>query len=783
MKFALHRMSLLKWIVGVAVLLSSLQAISRAGDTPVNNGGVASGSDAMDLFAPTTQPATVDSLKTQAFHAMLEAKFGQSSQLLAAAANLSPDATTKRMANWAAQFEALDQTFSGARHEQFDKVVANIHTLINHNLETYAIDEANSAYTLADDPDAFRHEPWIDDLFKECSSEADHFEDNGQWLKALRMYADLAGLDPTNPVWKDKVKVATRRVRLLMTYAPDRLQKLEDLEEKDRKAADVLLTPSTEPSADSDISPSTQPDADASTQPSGDLTAATQSDDLVDDTNDHVDWHDVTRGVQYSMLWDALVLTEKEYYKEADYKTLMEGGLSGLRAVVTTPGLEDAFPGLADRDACKKFTDAIDSCLDDAKNVADRDQEDLLLTTLDRLQELNKQTVNIPEEVFVSEFADGAFGELDPFTTMIWPYEVPEFQKNTQGKFGGVGIQIEADNQGNLRVVTPLEDTPAYHAGVKAGYVITKIDGKKALHMPIDAAVKLITGDPDTTVTLTMRDRSGVSKDFVLKREEIKVESIKGYTHAPGGGWDYMLDPDQKIAYIRLTNFTESTSDDLDAALKTLKDEGARGMVLDLRYDPGGLLQAAEQVVNKFVADGVIVSTRADRDTSNHPTMAMADPKLKETDLPLLVLVNQYSASASEIVSGALKDHHRALLVGERTFGKGSVQMLFPLDAQADMACLKLTTMHYYLPSGRCIHREENSTTWGVDPDVVVPMTPEQMGAVNNARQELDVLSDTVDNSAGAPTTQPAQTNLLNIDPQLSAALMILRMELNGAQL
>jgi carboxyl-terminal processing protease len=401
--------------------------------------------------------------------------------------------------------------------------------------------------------------------------------------------------------------------------------------------------------------------------------------------------------------------------------------------------------------------------------------------SMDRLRDLNKKTIDLPEEVFVSEFADGAFGQLDPFSTMIWPYETPDFQKMTKGEFGGVGIQIETDIDGNLKVVTPLEDSPAFRAGVKAGYVITKIDGKKAMRMPLDVAVKLITGEVGTNVRLTMRDRTGTISDFNLKRETIKVESIKGYTHKSGGGWDYLIDPVQKIGYVRLLSFSESTSDDLDKALDALKDDGAKAMVLDLRYDPGGLLQAATEVVNKFISDGVIVSTHADRETSNQPTIKMADEKGKLTDLPLIVLVNQYSASASEIVSGALKDDHRAMLVGERTFGKGSVQMLYKLDSP-ELAFLKLTTAHYYLPSGRCIHREENSTTWGVDPDVTVEMTPAQMQTVIDARTDLDVLPDT-EQATTQPSTETAKKDPISVDPQLSAALTILRLELNGAQL
>ena len=245
---------------------------------------------------------------------------------------------------------------------------------------------------------------------------------------------------------------------------------------------------------------------------------------------------------------------------------------------------------------------------------------------------------------------------------------------------------------------------------------------------------------------------------------------------------------------MRLTNFTKETPHELDHAIDQIKENGGKGIIFDLRYNPGGLLTSATEVADKFLKEGVIVSTHPDRETANPPTVAVAKPDDNDTDLPLVVLVNQYSASASEIVSGALKDHRRALIVGERTFGKGSVQMLFPLADRT--AYLKLTTSHYYLPSGRCIHREENSTEWGVDPDVKIELTPEQMRAAIDARQDSDVLRDANAPAHGdAPKLEnkgqkveekggkKVKKGLLSSDPHLSAALLLLKLQLAGAQI
>jgi carboxyl-terminal processing protease len=409
--------------------------------------------------------------------------------------------------------------------------------------------------------------------------------------------------------------------------------------------------------------------------------------------------------------------------------------------------------------------------------------------------------------VLWSEFADGAFAELDPFTGMIWPADLEEFNKTTQGEFSGVGIQIQSDDDGSLKVVSPLEDSPAYKAGIKAGDLITHINGKNAKGITLNQAVKTITGPKGTQVVLTVASPGGKTKEYTIKRETIKVASVKGWLHLPGGGWEYLVDPENKIAYLRMTNFTKDTAKELDKAVSEIEARGGRGIILDLRYNPGGLLTAATDVSDKFLRRGDIVSTRPERDNGNQQTIARARADDNDTTLPLVVLVNQYSASASEIVSGALKDQSRALVVGERTFGKGSVQMLFPLSDRS--AYLKLTTSHYYLPSGRCIHREETSTEWGVDPDVTVEMTPEQMRAAIDARQELDILRDA--NAAPAEGKQEkindvapkvqeevnkqkekevanakdpgGKKDLLSSDPQLSAAVLLLRLQLTGTQL
>ncbi|HTL29727.1 MAG TPA: S41 family peptidase [Tepidisphaeraceae bacterium] len=726
------------------------------------------------------QVATVEQLKSEAFKALKEGQFDRTTQLIAKAATMDPSLT--QISTWI---------------KQFDKAVGDVHKILDGGKDSYAITFAARAYLLADDKEAFRKEPWIDALVQKTIKLAADADEHQQWLTALRLYSDLGSIEPANPEWKDKLKLATRRIRLLAVYAPDEIKTTQDKESKERDEVEALVKTQAEKDKDATTKPVTEPNESFKT-----------------------DWHDTLKGIRLDMLKEALADARSNYWRDVNYRTLLLGGLKGVQAVVTTPGLEAAFPNLKDDNKRQEFQKTLDECIASANDQGVDNDAVLLSSSLSKLKSANTETVDLPEEVLVSEFADGAFAELDPFTSMIWPSDVEEFNKSTQGEFSGVGIQIQLEDAA-LKVVSPLEDSPAYKQGIKAGDIITAINGKNAKGITLNQAVKNITGVEGTYVTLTIRSPGGKVKEYRIRREKIKVASVKGWTHKPGGGWDYFIDPVQKVGYVRLTNFTKTSGAEMDQAVDEMKAQGAKAMILDLRYNPGGLLTAATDIADKFLKEGTIVSTKADRDTPVAPPIDAKDSK-DDFELPMVVLVNQFSASASEIVSGALKDLHRATIVGERTFGKGSVQMLFPIDRDPSgrgKSYLKLTTSHYYLPSGRCIHREENSTAWGVDPDLTVEMTPEQMRAAIEARQDVEVLRDSApaegeqpkieekaekakegandvasESPTSAPvtadataalkaTTKPAKKDLLASDPQLGAGLLLLRLQLSGVSL
>jgi carboxyl-terminal processing protease len=310
------------------------------------------------------------------------------------------------------------------------------------------------------------------------------------------------------------------------------------------------------------------------------------------------------------------------------------------------------------------------------------------------LSEVNRKYV---EEVNPTEITDAAINGirniLDPHTTVFAPKDYESLRVSMEGKFGGVGITISLrDNI--LTVISPLSGTPAFKLGIRAGDRIRKIDGKDTKGLSLDDAVNKLRGKIGTDVTVAI-EREGVPDlmDFTITRAEIIVHAVPYYG---------MVTPD--IGYIKLATFSDKTTSDVENALRSLQKQGMKKLILDMRYNPGGLLNQAIEISELFLKPGnVIVSTRGR--TQKTESTAHRVPLLKP-DVPMVVLVNQGSASAAEIVSGALQDWDRALIVGKTSFGKGSVQTIFPLDNAGN--ALKLTTAFYYLPFGRCINKPEN---------------------------------------------------------------------------
>jgi carboxyl-terminal processing protease len=310
----------------------------------------------------------------------------------------------------------------------------------------------------------------------------------------------------------------------------------------------------------------------------------------------------------------------------------------------------------------------------------------------------------------------GMLNELDPHSAYLTPDQFKDLEASTSGEFGGLGIEVTMEN-GFVKVVSPLDNTPASKAGLKAGDLILKIDDQMVKQLSLSEAVDLMRGEPGSEITLSVLSKGeNQPRSITLERAVISIESVRHRMLEPGYG------------YVRITQFQSNTGEQTRSALEGMKQDGLQGLVLDLRNNPGGVLGSAIDVADLMLDDGLIVYTEGRAQGSRSNYAAQAGDLIR--DVPVVVLVNSGSASASEIVAGALQDHGRAIIMGQRTFGKGSVQTVLPLH---DDRALKLTTARYYTPDGRSIQAE------GIEPDIEVTVDSVEMTNGDEGVREADL--------------------------------------------
>ena len=350
----------------------------------------------------------------------------------------------------------------------------------------------------------------------------------------------------------------------------------------------------------------------------------------------------------------------------------------------------------------------------------------------------------------------GMLQGLDPHSSYLDAQSFEDLQVNTTGEFGGLGMEVGMEN-GFIKVITPIDDTPAKRAGVESGDLIIKLDGKPIKGLSLNEAVNLMRGPKGSPVELTIV-REGKPFDLIVTRDTIKVVSVRSRSLEPG------------FAYIRIAQFQSNTGIEFRKALKKANqdNESLNGLVIDLRNNPGGVLQASVDVVDSLVSGGVIVYTEGRIGNANSSFSATADNLINNT--PIVVLINGGSASASEIVAGALQDHHRAVIMGTDSFGKGSVQTVVPL---AEDSAIKLTTARYFTPSGRSIQAQ------GIAPDIIVERAkieslPTQAG-ITEADLQGHLENDSGDESTSKDRQLKTQQKLYNSDNQLYEALNLLK--------
>lgn len=417
-------------------------------------------------------------------------------------------------------------------------------------------------------------------------------------------------------------------------------------------------------------------------------------------------------------------------------------------------------------------------------------KQDAVLNTYSALVEVDalaKQRFVEPigDERLVDGAIRGMLLTLDPYSGYIAPDELPAFERHAAGEYIGIGIEVGMQD-GRLTVIAPIEGTPAARAGIVAGDVIHAINGRDVKGLSAFDVERLLGGAPGTTVRLRLQHpRQRDPEALTVTRGPVSILTVRGFRRDASGRWEYLIDPAMRVGYIRVSSFLNNTMDDFGAALDSLSGQDARGLILDLRFNPGGMMHQAVAMVDRFVDSGVILSTVTRRRAVQE---YLATPIGTMRNIKLVVLINGASASASEIVVGSLQAHDRALIVGERSFGKGSVQHLIYLTET--QGAIKLTTAYYRLPDGRIIHRtakNAHSSLWGVRPDVEITLNDAEKHAIQDSRRLLDLAyAQPVDPSGSSKTAvmgdRADDTEPLEIlrDRQLLEALTQIRHQIEG---
>lgn len=635
------------------------------------------------------------------------AQGGRFNELLAQlkTTSLNPEhGTVRSLISDLERFKKNDARRTRQRREAFDEAIAKLKVDAQNDDLEKALIAAVKSHGLADDPDALLRDPLIVNLVRDTIVKANDAKEHNDWLEALALYRALDLLFEKTNIYQDQVDQASQHVRVLQLYAPDTLTRLYD--ERAKRNGDEPKT---------DDGP-VQPEAEG--------------------------WQSRLRGVRLAMLHQTLRYAKRKHVARQSYTPLIRGAIDSLIVMLDTQGLDETFPSFKNEANVKQFRDYLARLSASLKEPGKKINIGEAGTIIDRIMRTNQTTVDLPPEVIVFEMTEGMTGALDDFSSVIWPQDREPFSRSTQGNFTGIGVQITR-RDGRLIIVSPLENTPAMKAGLKAGDIIAQVDGRKTDTWSLNRAVREITGKRGTPVNIGI-ERPGEPDllQYTIIRDKIDIESIRGWRHKPQGGWDYWIDKDSRIGYVRLSQFLPQSADDLDAAISQMQADGPiNGLIFDLRFNPGGLLGSAIDICDRFILEGPIVSTV---DGNGYHSPAHKAHRLRTyPNFPMTVLINQGSASASEIVSGALQDYHRATIIGTRSFGKGSVQNLYQLHGDNnDDAYLKLTTEYYILPLKRIIHRKPGATQWGIQPDLNVKMTNKQVAHALRLRQEADIIRE-----------------------------------------
>ncbi len=575
-------------------------------------------------------------------------------------------------------------------------------------------------------------EPYVKQVIQESMDKAAGFEVEGKWIDAYsNCYYWLAAIDPNNEGYKNYAEQIYEKALIAASLEDSPCETRQERYEGVKKEIFMRVV------AYLDLNYVSQPDYNLMTEKA---------------------IH------QCKLLGEVMEFPPEDFKKKIEQKVSSEEYKKSLTA----------------------WSQSLDALLNEAKKRPGGVSLEIFLDLFNKILVLNQASVNLPEPLLISQFADASLSALDPYTVIVWPKQVEDFEKLMTNEFSGIGVEISKP-AGLLTIASLLPDTPAYRVGLDAGDVIEAVDGIQTKDMSLTCAVHKITGPKGTKVTLTIKSPGQEeSRDIVITRGIIVVPTIRGWQRNEAGQWDYIVDKKDKIGYIRLTSFSAESADDLETAMDNLEAQGMKGLILDLRYNSGGLLSSALEISDKFIGEGLIVR-RVPR-PGKLTIFEEAHKKGTHPNYPLVILTNSGSASASEIVAGALSDkaHERAILVGSRTHGKGSVQGITNLN-NGGITQLKYTMAHYHLPSGQKVESRDEVTKqgrsdWGVGPNVQVDLINDEIRKMIEVQRDNDVLFQADHEMTDDAVKKHSIEETLTADRQLAVGVLVVKSKLIQAE-
>ena len=723
------------------------------------------GSISAPLAVPVTKAdtgsiASVESdVVARTFELIQQGKFEAADNLTKQAYGDSGDqlpATARRLVRIIDKYKDINQRRNSAREQAYEDTLAEL-----SKLQTASADDANDIKDVNDLTEALSvivkarefadyeqkakltSDPFVEETLQEAVDKATEFEVKGKWLEAYsNCYYWLQAIDPNNEGYSDYAEQLLDKATLAMAFEDSPCETSEER----------------------------------------------------------------FSGVKKEMFTRAVDFLDSRYVTIVDYDKMAEEALRRCRLLAEVLEAsaqyadashirDDSNPfaveGLLDSKKAAVWSQVLAKLANEAKEASketDRLGRIDFLRIFEAVLALNKRTIGLPSTVLISQFSEAAMSALDPYTVIIWPKQIQDFEQMMTNEFMGIGVEI-SKRKGLLTVSSLLLDTPAFHSELDAGDVIEAVDGLETRDMSLHCAAKKIKGRAGTKVKLRIRrpseDKAVEDKvfDITITRDRITVPTVRGWQRTKEGKWLHMIDEENKIGFIRLTSFSSDTASRLERVLDQLESERLQGLILDLRWNTGGLLDSAVNVADKFIDEGVIVKRKPGFGRGPDTKYEYAHSKGTHPNYPIVILINGSSASASEIVAGALADdrYERATLVGTRTHGKGSVQGI--TGYPRGRAQLKYTMAYYHLPSGQRVKsksevKEQGTNDWGVGPDVEVKLRSDELKKLFEVQRSNDVLvrADHAEQDKAVKKRTIEET--LESDPQLAVGLLVVRSKL-----